>query len=412
MRVSRVRARCWSATADRTRPSSAGLELLFSGEESLGRYIDLHAQHDLFLNLPFVKRSEDRPSYMRFLSEFDRFPDIAREDKGGDYRAYVASLHDYLLGFMRRARPLFETDAAMTKADADFAERWERGEVPGWPRASADEGLYCVACARRAPFADFFSLRFADTCAAGDRLFNKQTVFDSHLPGKKHQKALARLLEATQGKQPDDATVTAKRLAAIKLGQEGERETARLEFRISLLAELLGSVREDTKGNVERRQLRTAEERAEDAELEVEAPIQAEHDDSDEEEKPIYNPLNLPLGWDGKPIPYWLYRLHGLGVAYTCQICGDYTFMGRKAFERHFGVRHAHTIRRPPPLLTPNGLLWPVARAGMAAHAGAQALWHPKQQALSRGHADSGRPRSYACRPPHCIAIHSRSIYL
>ena len=34
---------------------------------------------------------------------------------------------------------------------------------------------------------------------------------------------------------------------------------------------------------------------------------------SDEEEV-IYNPLNLPIGWDGKPIPYWLYRLHGLGT--------------------------------------------------------------------------------------------------
>ena len=33
--------------------------------------------------------------------------------------------------------------------------------------------------------------------------------------------------------------------------------------------------------------------------------------DSDEEEA-VYNPLKLPLGFDGKPIPYWLYKLHGL----------------------------------------------------------------------------------------------------
>ena len=26
----------------------------------------------------------------------------------------------------------------------------------------------------------------------------------------------------------------------------------------------------------------------------------------------MYNPLKLPMGWDGKPIPYWLYKLHGL----------------------------------------------------------------------------------------------------
>ncbi len=30
----------------------------------------------------------------------------------------------------------------------------------------------------------------------------------------------------------------------------------------------------------------------------------------------MYNPLKLPLGWDGKPIPYWLYKLHGLN-----QVC-------------------------------------------------------------------------------------------
>lgn len=35
--------------------------------------------------------------------------------------------------------------------------------------------------------------------------------------------------------------------------------------------------------------------------------------ESDDEEHQIYNPLKLPMGWDGKPIPYWLYKLHGLG---------------------------------------------------------------------------------------------------
>jgi hypothetical protein len=38
--------------------------------------------------------------------------------------------------------------------------------------------------------------------------------------------------------------------------------------------------------------------------------------ESDDEEKPFHNPLNLPLGWDGKPIPFWLYKLHGLGIEY------------------------------------------------------------------------------------------------
>ena len=41
-------------------------------------------------------------------------------------------------------------------------------------------------------------------------------------------------------------------------------------------------------------------------------------EDIKEAEKPIYNPLNLPLGWDGKPIPYWLYKLHGLNLEFKC----------------------------------------------------------------------------------------------
>ena len=40
--------------------------------------------------------------------------------------------------------------------------------------------------------------------------------------------------------------------------------------------------------------------------------------DSDEEDEFIYNPLKLPMGWDGKPIPYWLYKLHGLNQAQPC----------------------------------------------------------------------------------------------
>lgn len=75
--------------------------------------------------------------------------------------------------------------------------------------------------------------------------------------------------------------------------------------------------------------------------------IELDEQESDEEDDDkIYNPLKLPLGWDGKPIPYWLYKLHGLGVEYPCEICGNYVYMGRKAFDKHFQEwRHAHGMR-------------------------------------------------------------------
>merc|ERR1712110_578596 len=55
-----------------------------------------------------------------------------------------------------------------------------------------------------------------------------------------------------------------------------------------------------------------------------------------QEKEYIYNPLKLPLGPDHKPIPYWLYKLHGLNRKFECEICGDQIYEGRRAFEKHF----------------------------------------------------------------------------
>ena len=87
---------------------------------------------------------------------------------------------------------------------------------------------------------------------------------------------------------------------------------------------------------MQRKQARTGEEREEEEEEQI-----SESESEDEENEIIYNPKNLPLGWDGKPIPYWLYKLHGLNINYNCEICGNYTYRGPKAFQRHFAVRNS-----------------------------------------------------------------------
>ena len=100
------------------------------------------------------------------------------------------------------------------------------------------------------------------------------------------------------------------------------------------MIELLGDKRAATKDNVQRRQARTAEEREGSDE---EADVDLQDSDADDDDIP-YNPKNIPLGWDGKPIPYWLYKLHGLNISYTCEICGNFTYRGPKVFQRHFAV--------------------------------------------------------------------------
>ena len=60
----------------------------------------------------------------------------------------------------------------------------------------------------------------------------------------------------------------------------------------------------------------------------------------------MYNPLKLPLGWDGRPIPFWLYKLHGLRSEFKCEICSDHVYHGRKNFEKHFTEpRHAFGMK-------------------------------------------------------------------
>lgn len=59
-----------------------------------------------------------------------------------------------------------------------------------------------------------------------------------------------------------------------------------------------------------------------------EAAAPAAGDESEEEDEFVYNPLKLPLGWDGKPIPYWLYKLHGLNLEFKCEICGECSWAG------------------------------------------------------------------------------------
>ena len=55
---------------------------------------------------------------------------------------------------------------------------------------------------------------------------------------------------------------------------------------------------------------------------------------------------SLILDEDGKPIPYWLVRLHGLNIEYPCEICGGATYRGRRAWDRHFQeARHAYGMR-------------------------------------------------------------------
>ena len=322
--------------------ATAEVDNMFTGEEAFGKFLDLTTLHEDYLNLPGVKRL----SYLQYLDTFDIFTPpqcpIKRPEKMIDqYFSYVGRLASYLEDFLKRTRPLEDLSRRFQLFDEDFEKAWEANEVPGWgldaqvvgPAApmteGTGEGIWCPDC---------------------EKEFKNDNVYKNHLNGKKHIKAAeAKKGGATEnGENGRNGHVNGKGPTVQKFK---ERAIAEREFRIHKLATTLQSERSDTRINVERKQGMTERERqmeldalfAESTEL---APRNGDDESESDDDEKIYNPLKLPLAWDGRPIPYWLYKLHGLGVEFPCEICGNFVYMGRRAFDKHFNeARHIYGLK-------------------------------------------------------------------
>ncbi len=152
-------------------------EVAFSGAESHGRHLDLHPFFDAYLNLAFVKaQREKNPSfeltYRTYVSTFFKFSssaEVARL-KDEEYLHYVLDLQAYLVDFLRRSQPLLDVRQTLDAIAKDTQTKWDDGSLRAWGDAAqaAADPLYCAPCGK---------------------LFSKQSVFDGHLPGKKHVSA-------------------------------------------------------------------------------------------------------------------------------------------------------------------------------------------------------------------------------
>jgi splicing factor 3A subunit 3 len=326
--------------------ATSEVENLFTGEESYGRFLDLTTHHENYVNVPGVNQ---RPSYLQYLDIYDSFTPpqnpVKRHDKITDrYFNYVGDLATYLETFLKNTRPLEDLPTIFSEIDASFEKAWEFQEIPNWvldapktigtaskPQSGSGSGVYCADC---------------------DKTFANENVYKAHLTGKKHirateaRKARSENFEAAPSNSSNPRGPTVARLK--------ERAVAEREYRITQFSSLLSQQRADTRVNIERKQGMTERERQQelDAFFADEGPSalnggedEGSGSESDDDEK-IYNPLKLPLAWDGKPIPYWLYKLHGLGVEFPCEICGNFVYMGRRAFDKHFSEgRHVYGLK-------------------------------------------------------------------
>ena len=60
----------------------------FSGEEALGRYFDLNALYERYLNLKHIPRPER--GYLGWLETFDQTEKIPKASKNNDYLQYLS----------------------------------------------------------------------------------------------------------------------------------------------------------------------------------------------------------------------------------------------------------------------------------------------------------------------------------
>ena len=289
---------------------------IFSKSENFGQMLDLEEFYKLWLVLPRNSPlSDDKiPSYLSYLDQIDTFDDnnLKKDTTDEQYFHYTTELCRYLKTFLVKVHPLGFPE----KSIRQISKRFENGNFS----EKRGDKIYCKAF---------------------EKLFSKQTVFNSHIKGKKHKKALAR------GNKKDIL--------------ENEYMIREL-LSTSLSAEFLR-----TKSEVERRSLLTVRERQ--LEQSSKKDMNEEqtdylYTDSDEEEKisrlhgnnndngsfeddgEYSSSSSVAIGPDGQKIPLWLWKAQGLNNKYRCEICGDLEYHGRNRFRQHFQEpRHIRGLR-------------------------------------------------------------------
>jgi splicing factor 3A subunit 3 len=291
------------------------------------------------------------------------------------YVRFLVALESYLQGFLKRTQPLLPEEDVIQSAVRDFQEEWrQKGGSPGWEAKPAEASMVFDPSSSnnttddaKAPtggsidLSPYSSAAELEKAVDGDvlkaelnrlglkcggtvsdratRLFlTKDTPLDQ-LPKKLFAK------KTPPPKSDEGSSVNTTQTVSIK--NERRVDIARREVIVTALLNQLKPTLEATVRRNERRETQTPKEREKEIDEDlhgsaIEGPKEkagndgGDSDDSDDEDAPIYNPKGVPLGWDGKPIPYWLFKLHGLNHFYPCEICGNESYRGRRNFETHF----------------------------------------------------------------------------
>lgn len=279
----------------------------FTRDEQYGEYLDLEPFHQKWLSV--VKNGD--VTLLQFLSEVEKFTDQryllqpAVNRNSSRYREFVASLHHYLSDYAARAYPLLSWDLIHAKAQELYHTNVAK------PISSGESGVFCIPC---------------------DKRFKTDTVYNAHLPGKRH---VGNLHKNSSFLTQEHSLHIFCRYLSRELARTREFVERKLAFTTEERTQELERLTDIYDSPVYGRQ--EQEDAQEDENKETE----------DKEDSVLDSSMNLPLGPDGFPIPYWLYKLQGLDIEYPCELCGNFVYNGRRQFDKHFGEqRHVFGLRR------------------------------------------------------------------
>lgn len=323
----------------------------------------MHAFFIQYCNLPHIP-SRDL-DYLQYLEKFNSFFYLSEKcKKSKQYSAYVRALWDYLLGFFMRIHPLVNITPLLSEWMMEFENKWINNKLVGWHGIQGKESVHESQPLRLGMFNSVEELEalganrlkealYAMNLKCGGTVSEKANRLWS-VRGKKPEDIPEKLLLKKRAELLSDSSASSHREVRVYseylcVQIKTKSQTAWQEFCCGKICDLLIDVLVATRKHAEKQHLRTIEEK--EAELREEEfgllpDVDTQEEEHNDEEGPLYNPLNLPLGWDGKPIPFWLYKLHGLGIEYKCEICGNQSYWGRRAFDKHFQEwRHAQGMR-------------------------------------------------------------------
>ena len=289
-----------------------------------------------------------------YLRSYDDFSVIPRYFKYRDleYEDYIERLLNYLRDFFARSHPLLDPKTVEGELDKAFESNWSRKLIRDWRVPTCEMEYYS---------------------GPSDKLFFTQGTYNSHIKSRNYKK-----LETSYN------SLSEEELSKVRNASfDQDKKISRIEFLIGKYSQYLSKERRETLEHLNRLQSSTKEELDLDKTLRddfkelreliselksndgkdnedgddsydskqhydiggVADNSEDSDDDIEELQNKVYNPLKLPLGPDGRPMPYWLYKLNGLGIEFKCEICGNCSYWGRRAFERHFQeARHSNAL--------------------------------------------------------------------